>query len=94
MPIDQLQVAVVDVAAGVALLRVVERAGEQGEEIAGGLEQAPRRKRMLRGQDLGGRHQCRLVAIFDGDDWRLRARQWSCPSPRRPAAGDAWTTIS
>ncbi len=71
-PDHQLHVVVGNVAAGIALLFVVERAGEQGDAVAGGLKQASRREVVLGGQDLGGGHERGLVAVLDGNDGRFQ----------------------
>ena len=71
---DQLRLAAVDEAAIGALAVFVERAGEQNDAVAAGgaLEQLARGEKMLRGKDLGGRHQRGLVAVFDGDEHGLQ----------------------
>ena len=47
------------------------------------------RHEVLLGQDLGRRHERRLVAGFDRDERRAAARRSSCPRRRRPAGAGA-----
>jgi hypothetical protein len=54
------------------------------------LQQLARGQIVLRGQNLGGRHQRRLVAVFHGHQHGLQARRSSCPNPHRLAAAGAW----
>ena len=70
----QLRLAAIDFAAGLALAALVERAGQQDNSItpAGALQQLARGQKMLRGQNLGGRHQRRLVAVFHGHQHGLQ----------------------
>ena len=71
---DQLRLAAIDEAAVGALAVFVERAGEQHDAIAarGALKQLARGEKMLRGQDLSGRHERGLVAVFHGDEHGLQ----------------------
>jgi hypothetical protein len=71
---DQLRLAAIDEAARLALAVFVERAGEQNDAIAAGraLKQLARGQKMLRGQNLRGRHQGCLVAVFHGHQHGLQ----------------------
>ena len=71
---DQLRLAAVDEAAGVALAVFVERAGQQHDAIVAGgaLQQLARGQKMLRGENLGGRHERGLVAVFHGHEHGLQ----------------------
>ena len=64
----QLRLATVDQAARVALALLCERAGQQRNPIAArrALQQLAKAEKMLRCQNLGGRHQRRLVAVLHG----------------------------
>jgi hypothetical protein len=70
---DQLRLAAIDEAAVGALAIVVERAGEKHDTIAArrALEQFAGGEIMLRCENFSGRHECGLVAIFDGDQHGL-----------------------
>src|ERR1019366_5011392 len=68
----QLRVALRDVMARLLLAAGLLRPGEQHNAVAGGLKDAPRGKVMLRRQNLGGRHQRDLAAVFHGDDGRFQ----------------------
>ncbi len=63
----QLRVTLRDVVPRLLLARRLLRTGQQHNAIARGLENAPRRKIMLRRQNFRRRHQCDLVSILDGD---------------------------
>ena len=72
---DELCLAAHDAALGLALGAFVERPGEQSDAVGlagargdGIGEQLARGEVMLRGEDLGGRHQRGLVAVLDGDE--------------------------
>ncbi len=64
----QLCVALRDVMSRLLLAARLLRSGEQYDAIAGGFENAARRKIMLRRENFRGRHQRDLVAVLDGDD--------------------------
>ncbi len=53
----------------------VQRPGQQGDAVVarGPLEQLTSTEIVLRREDLGGRHQCGLIAILDGDEHRLQS---------------------
>ena len=68
----QLRVALRDVVARLLLAADFLRAGEQNDAIAGGFEDVARRKIMLRGKNLGRRHQRDLVAVLYRDDSGLQ----------------------
>ncbi len=72
---DEVDLAAEEAGAGVALGAVVKRAGEEGYAVgtlsAGRdffAEELARGEVVLRGEDLGGRHESDLVAVFDGDE--------------------------
>ncbi len=69
----ELRISLRDVAADFALAVSLQRAGQQNDAVAGILQNPPRRKIMLLRQNLGGRHQCHLISVFDGDDRGLKA---------------------
>src|SRR6267154_2166208 len=50
-----------------------EGAGQQNDAVSGILENFAGRKVMLLRKDFGGRHQCHLVAILDGNDRCLKS---------------------
>ena len=69
----QIGFAAKDAAAGLALGAFVERTGEQADAVEPALggryrfsQKFAGREIVLRGKDLGGRHQGHLVAVFDG----------------------------
>ena len=64
----QLRVALRDVMTRQLLAAGFLRSGEQHDAIAGGFENAARRKIMLCRQNFRRRHQRDLVAVLDGDD--------------------------
>ena len=66
----------------------LERRGREGQAHAERLEQLAERHEVLLGQDLGRRHDRRLVAGFDRRQHPGRRRS-SCLSRRRLAGGDA-----
>ena len=70
----RLRVAAIDEPAVGPLAVFVERAGEEHDArlAAGALQQLARRQVMLRGEDLGGRHQRGLVAVFHGHEHGLK----------------------
>src|SRR5258708_28349361 len=70
---DELRVSLRDVAANLALAVGFQRAGQQNNSVAGVLEDFARGKIMLLRENFGGGHQCYLVAVFDGDDRRLKS---------------------
>ena len=70
---DKLCLTAIDEAAVVAFSIFVERAGEQDDArlAAGAFEELARGEEMLGGEDLGGRHERGLVAVFHGDEHGL-----------------------
>src|ERR1700689_326894 len=68
----KLRVSLRDVPADFALAVSLQRAGEQNDSVSGILQNSARGKIMLLCQNLGRRHQRYLIAIFDGDDRRLK----------------------
>ncbi len=72
---DELGIALGEMATDLALAIFLKRAGEQHDAISEWLEQAPRRKIVLRGEDLRRRHERDLKPILDGDYGRFESDQ-------------------
>ena len=68
VPIDDLGLARGDPGERLRALLALDRGGQQLDPVGAAPQQAAQREEVLLGQDLGGGHEGRLVAVLEDDD--------------------------